>query len=240
MNTPATESIKKTARGKKKSPKAFLVCLLLLFPSVILALFATYHGTAIYHGKEVILPIYGYDPRDLLSGHYLTFRIDFSGVQDGEACRYALDTQNSGYGRPVSGFYCSEGRSFSKSSSGCKTAVFGTCTYRGFDIGVNRFYIPEEYAETLDLMLRRSSRTEPTMKIVLSVTSSGKAYAKDLLIEDRPWKEWIRNPIVEERPVSQPLQQPQAVPAAQPSVETEEEEEIIILPGPETAEEDYE
>ena len=36
-------------------------------------------------GSEIILPISGFDPRDILSGHYLVYRIDY-GIQNKDIC----------------------------------------------------------------------------------------------------------------------------------------------------------
>lgn len=38
-------------------------------------------------GKELILPITGYDPRDLLSGHYLQYNIGFQTEEVSGVCK---------------------------------------------------------------------------------------------------------------------------------------------------------
>ena len=53
------------------------VIYLLLFPFLGIALWLCYFFVFIEHSTEVRLPITGYDPRNLLSGHYIAYRIDW-------------------------------------------------------------------------------------------------------------------------------------------------------------------
>lgn len=48
-----------------------------LFPIVILGLWAGGLQYELYHGHPVRLPASGYDPRDLISGHYLELQINW-------------------------------------------------------------------------------------------------------------------------------------------------------------------
>lgn len=56
--------------------KVFLI-IALFFPLVVLIGWTGWLGTTRGLRQEVVLPIQGYDPRDLLSGHYLSYQIDW-------------------------------------------------------------------------------------------------------------------------------------------------------------------
>ena len=49
----------------------------LLLPVLLLASVAGWKSWVVAAGNRVILPIQGFDPRDLLSGHYLIYTIDY-------------------------------------------------------------------------------------------------------------------------------------------------------------------
>lgn len=55
-----------------------LKVLFLFLPFIGLACWMMYYINFIQSSYEVILPITGYDPRNLLSGHYIEFNIDWS------------------------------------------------------------------------------------------------------------------------------------------------------------------
>lgn len=55
-----------------------LKTLFLLIPFIGLCSWAMYYVHFVRNAPEVTLPITGYDPRNLLSGHYIEFRIDWS------------------------------------------------------------------------------------------------------------------------------------------------------------------
>ena len=50
----------------------------LLIPFLVIFCWSMYYSNFIRNAKEVVLPISGYDPRNLLSGHYIEFRINWA------------------------------------------------------------------------------------------------------------------------------------------------------------------
>ena len=48
----------------------------LAFPIALLAGHTAYKQARVMIGTTVVVPIAGFDPRDLLSGHFLTYRLD--------------------------------------------------------------------------------------------------------------------------------------------------------------------
>lgn len=127
-------------------------------------------------GEEVTLPITGFDPRDLLSGHYLTYRIDY-GVAD--ACP-ARDVPASVCLRPYRAIQAAK-----PLPADCSLHLRGYCDSQGhFQVAsISRFYIPEQYASVLDAKVR-----DQQGELVIAVDRHGQAVIRDLLIAGKPWK----------------------------------------------------
>ena len=58
---------------------------LLLLPFIGMCCWVMYYAHFVKTAQEVVLPITGYDPRNLLSGHYIQFQINWSAAN----CRQA-------------------------------------------------------------------------------------------------------------------------------------------------------
>jgi len=154
-----------------KSRKLLLVTLMI--PNLALLSLTTSKISNLLIGREVELPIVGYDPRDLLSGHYLVYRVDY-GVTN------LCTTPDE-----VPGFVCLDNRTFTQDNpGGCSLFIKGTCKHLRFESGIERFYIPEEKATMLDQMVRGKQAS-----IVISITGSGHAQVKNLLLNGKPWEE---------------------------------------------------
>lgn len=145
----------------------------LMFPILALVSLTAYKKYVLSVGQEIILPISGYDPRDLLSGHYLIYRIDY-GVE-------GICASNSA---PQTGFVCLEPKTFSYSApQSCSKLIRGVCNNGRFEAGIEKYYVPEDQAKRLEEQIRSKPAS-----IVLSVTQSGEAQVKDLLVNGQSWK----------------------------------------------------
>jgi uncharacterized membrane-anchored protein len=153
------------------------------------------HEFRLRQGKEVVLKIEGYDPRDLLSGHYLTYRVNYES-EDGEVCDGGVSAQDVISGNAPSAdtdtcvCFGKDGRRQSLSCSHmnldrCEAVLRGACRNRRFIAGIERFYIPEDKARVLDRLVRAGGA-----EIVVSVPASGRAVIKDLLIDGKSWREF--------------------------------------------------
>jgi len=167
----------------------------LILPLVIFMALIFYKQAKVSMGEEVILPITGFDPRNILSGHYLVYEIDY-GLENESYCSMKGNKNAEVYlclikNKEKKGGYLSSLDSYYEDSdlydSGCDAVIKGRCNYGRFipDSEIGKFYIPEEYAHSLDRAVRRGKG-----KIVLSVTRGGSAAIKDLLIDDKSWKEY--------------------------------------------------
>ncbi len=93
----------------------------------------------------------GYDPRDLIAGHYLNLQPDWN-LTD-----------------------CSQ---FNRKR--CPVELFNY-TYR--------YYLPEEDIQEIDLLLTQDDlKTE----VVFVYKEGAKPRVEELLIEEKPWREWLR------------------------------------------------
>ncbi|HPF06571.1 MAG TPA: GDYXXLXY domain-containing protein [Spirochaetota bacterium] len=167
----------------------------LVLPLVVFIALIFYKQAKVSMGEEVILPITGFDPRNILSGHYLIYEIDF-GLESDNYCS-VIDSRSADvylclnrdkkkgdlYRSSVNDYY-NESELY---NAGCDVVIKGRCRYGRFipDGEIEKFYIPEEYAHSLDRAVRNGKG-----KIVLSVTRGGSAVIKDLLIDDKSWKEY--------------------------------------------------
>lgn len=143
----------------------------LIIPVLILGLICAKKQYDLTHGAEVTLPISGYDPRDILSGHYLVYQIDFN-------------IPNLCATLAIPGYVCINPRVFSAAPiKGCRLIIKGNCRGGRFETGAEKFYIPENRAAELNAKILTHSAA-----IVLSVTADGTARAKDLLIDGISWK----------------------------------------------------
>lgn len=159
------------------SSKKFVIGALAL-PIICLAGLALHKASIRQTGQEITLNITGYDPRDLLSGHYLIYTIDY---QVADICNSSTRDQEI--------FVCPEQGSFHYDPPRhCPLFIAGRCQGLSFTAGVERFYIPEEHARPLEKLVidKRGS-------VVLSVSWAGKAQVKELLIEGQPWFDYLRS-----------------------------------------------
>ena len=161
----------RTVGGMIETKKALITALAI--PILALAALTLYKKYILTVGTEVILPIRGFDPRDLLSGHYLIYQIEY-GV-DG-VCSSGDDDKQV--------FVCLKPKEFLRYNDGeCELPIAGSCRNGRFEAGIEKFYVPEEKALSLEQAVR-----EKTGSIVLSVTRSGETAVKDLLIDGRSWQ----------------------------------------------------
>ena len=154
-------------------------------------------------GEEVRVKIEAYDPRDLLYGHYLTFRIKWPlpekrASMGKDAC---LCVGSGAVDPPVSVMACH----FAREKGACHAVLTGR-DYGGdrFDIGINRYYVDEAYAKPLETMVRAQTQgraDEPkalpdeaaTFRIGLTLRPNGKAVVRNLYVGDQPLADYLRD-----------------------------------------------
>ena len=164
-----------------KSKKGILTALII--PIIALVFLAGYKEYILSIGKEVILPITGYDPRDLLSGYYLRYQINY-GVK-------GICALNKNIQKKI-GYVCLDPKMFVYHwPDNCRLMIKGVCDYSRFNAGIDRYYVSKEDAKRLEGLVRFNKAS-----IVLSVSKNGKAQVKDLLINGRSWKDHLFLPSI--------------------------------------------
>lgn len=157
-------------------PAGFLLPLLVLGSMV--ALHEIHRGS----GTEVRLPVRGFDPRHLLSGRYIQYQV----VYPVSVCGGEEGLSNKA--RPAS--VCLEPPGFQMGEAlpaGCRTGIRGYCDNIRFKAGIERFYLPEADAATVERAVM-----EQRGEILLSVTADGKGAVKALFIDGLPWREFLQ------------------------------------------------
>jgi uncharacterized membrane-anchored protein len=147
------------------------------FPIVLLLGLTLQKHTLRQTGTKRIFPISGYDPRDLLSGHYLIYTIDY-GI--GNICDYS-----SYPNRNKESHICFDTNSYVAGPvTGCKIAIRGECKGGRFVAGLERFYVPQEKALAIEKLVQSKKAG-----IEVAIGAGGTAQVTELLIEGIPWQE---------------------------------------------------
>jgi len=140
------------------------------------------------------IKIAGYDPRDLLYGHYLTYRYDWNwkgGKANDDACagdHCCLCVGDSGTDPEVELMQCP----VSNETDGprCPHIIHGR--YNGMNFfspeGDQRYYVDERIGENLSALLRNGKET---FRIGLGVTPGGKTMIEKLYIDDQTLSDYL-------------------------------------------------
>lgn len=129
------------------------------------------------------LTVRGFDPRDLLRGHYIRYRIDFqeqggsgSCALDEPTCCYCLNRTTAEPGDAltplptVTRMTCTAAR----------TACDGLLRTRSA-AALNRYYVPESRARAIEDQLRAGA-ADGEARIVLAIDGMGRPHVKELRV----------------------------------------------------------
>lgn len=164
-----------------KNPQLRLVAAL-LFPIVVLAANTWMYQQQREAGETFTFPIEGFDPRDMLSGHYLFYKVNY-GVAASNGCPTS-DLAAVLCLRPEKRVYSSDERPTS-----CEIYLQGECDASAvFTSGLERFYIPQEYASQLEVKIANKAGA-----IEVSIDKYGNAAILDLLIDGKTWKDTVQD-----------------------------------------------
>lgn len=184
---------------------SILILLILLLPTCGLLAAAGYSYQAIQKQPSVVLPITGYDPRDLIRGHYLLFQINWpwrakdpvtctTGPAD---CRLCLNTFDATQPNVIQVALVA---AQDTAQSGQCQAVIGSIThYSAPDTRTSgtvtaptvllkntpgRFYVDEHDGPWLDAYFRK----HPDDFSVAVKIHNGTIHLQELLIDGRPYR----------------------------------------------------
>lgn len=164
-----------------KNPQLRLAAAL-VFPIIVLAANTWMYQQQRSAGETFKFPIEGFDPRDMLAGHYLFYKVDY-GVASTHGCP-TTDIPAALCLRPERRVYPTD-----ELPNGCEVYLQGECDASSlFTAGLNRFYIPQEYAAPLEAKIANKQG-----EIEVSIDKRGNAAILDLLIDGKTWKEVSQN-----------------------------------------------
>ena len=131
-------------------------------------------------GAMIHVGVTGYDPRDLLAGHYLQYQLDLGeqspcGVgAGGEQCVCFTESNSSLTRSQIvwSGACAAAPRE-------CRGLLKGRCEHSRFVAGVERFYFAEGMSDMLRFIPTGAS-------VMLKTDSDGQAVVVDLMVEGEP------------------------------------------------------
>ncbi len=137
-------------------------------------------------GVKVILPVHGYDPRDLLAGHYLRYTVDYPDSSTQNVCQtLEFDPEESQDANQIC--FCISNYQDEKTYDGyflpsceesnrrdCVAYLKWECRHGRFMAGIERYYIPEKKADLMDQDLRSQGGC-----IRVAAPSSGQAQVLD-------------------------------------------------------------
>ncbi len=172
-----------------KSLRIIILATASFLPVIVLGSLAIHYRFITSAGRDIILPVKGYDPRDLFAGHYLTFRVDYP-VEDlcksydkslrnekmiiYESCIcYDIDDN----GRMMDASIIDQCNQYELEQ--CKNYLRGECRAGFFNAGIERFYLNERLAPKMDSRLRKGEN----VSIRVSVDEKGNGIVKDLFFE---------------------------------------------------------
>lgn len=156
-------------------------------PFILLSLLiarAEYH---IRNGEQWNFQLTGYDPRDLLRGHYLQFRLAYdwdtgtNACRSGQTCCLCL-TKTEAIAPKVHKTSCEVAK------TQCDGFMLSTHQNK-----LNRFYIAETEARKAEDLLRQA-RIDKNAYLTVSINKKGEPKIVDLLIDKQPIKELLKLP----------------------------------------------
>jgi uncharacterized membrane-anchored protein len=165
----------------KRWHKAFAIVL----PILVMGSWVLIQERTISTGARVHLKIQGFDPRDLLSGHYLRFRVDY---QDASLCRqqervpYCVCLDTNGDNHPAHTVWSGG----CEARPSCALWLKGQCDWSGFNAGIDRFYFPEEFSNQLAVV-------PPNSTVEVALDGTGRGVVVGLYVDGETLVDYLRH-----------------------------------------------
>ncbi|NOQ77314.1 MAG: hypothetical protein GQ475_05925 [Methylococcaceae bacterium] len=163
------------------------VLTIVAIPFILLCLLIVRAEHHLATGTQWNIEMTGYDPRDILRGHYLRFRLayDWQGeentCQTGRTCCLCLtDTGN-------------KAPKVHKTSCSIAKAQCDSFIQSDYETSLNRFYIPENEARRAEKLVQ-NARAENNAYLTISVNKRGEPRIVDLLVGEQSINEILDLP----------------------------------------------
>ena len=172
------------------APATFNVRLViaLLLPLVALVLLIVRAELVLKQGKRWTVAIGGYDPRDLIRGHYLQYRVRWK--KDPNSTEACTDRDGDCYLclRRLPGDTGSRPEPLVQWVRGSDKQDCDSAFSVAAEENLHKYFIPEDKGAVLERAIR-----EKEASLVLAVSASGEVVIKDLLLNDEPWTQAIKH-----------------------------------------------
>lgn len=142
--------------------------LALCLPIFFLLGLTVYNQYVVVSGQQFLLPIEGYDPRDLLAGNYIRFQIVYGVSRD---CQQELVSPAFMCVKPAQKLM------IGAVEPRCEAWIPGECRGRRFNDRLNRFYVAQEDAKEIEAKVLAKR-----MQVKLAV---GKGHARIIDLVER-------------------------------------------------------
>jgi uncharacterized membrane-anchored protein len=144
-------------------------------PVIVMAGWIVYLSTITATAPEIELPIIGFDPRDLLSGHYLRYQVKYDVEIECKASEWCVcfDAQNH-----------VQAQDTCDAMTSCDRKLRGSCSNNRFVAGIERYYFSEKFSKELAVVPEGAT-------ITVALSSSGKGIVKALLVGGVPVNKWL-------------------------------------------------
>jgi hypothetical protein len=169
---------------------------LLFVPVLALAGLSLLHEYRRSTGTLWTVPVAGYDPRDMLRGHYLQYQYEWNltgpNTCNGPNCALCTD-EPARFNPPVRLVPRDEAASC-ESYIAVGVAPFSPLdgiVIAGSSDNLTRYYVPESEALRLETLLRQNM-DGPQFWIGLRVTDAGTAYIEAMYVDGEQLEEWLR------------------------------------------------
>ncbi len=169
--------------------KSKLTLVGIVVPILVMAMWVARQKFIQATGVEVTLAVEGFDPRDLLSGHYLRYQVkygidnicvgDLKSRSDLPACVCFADATD----KAVPNVATWAGECSSRPST-CKVFIKGYCHTGFFAAGIERYYFSDTLTKELAVVPERSA-------IVFKVGSDGTALVSEFFVDGMKLMDFI-------------------------------------------------
>lgn len=141
--------------------KKYILLVFLFIPCFCLLGWTIFLNSTRNTGTDIKVSVAGYDPVELLAGHYISYQIDWENTDCNQFPNKVCPKNN----------FCKENK-WNRGTRQC------------------RFYVPEKDAKSLDELLRNQTKNNVKFEVLYSYKKGHAPIAKQLLINGHDWHKY--------------------------------------------------
>ena len=163
----------------------------IIVPLVLMAAWTSQFALVANRGLSVSLAVGGYDPRDLLSGHFLQYQVDYgpvlkcdSSITDEICVCLAPDSNAATPDGTEKAFWAGSCNEIPNDGS-CRKWLRGHCHWSGLEVGIERYYFPENFTHEL-------ARVPPKSTIDVALDGHGGGVVTGMYVDREPLLDYAK------------------------------------------------